>query len=159
MKRRLFLISLSAVCALLILSLNLGAQSIQSQTASKPFIISAGWQLGEVSKISQAGEEISRTSFQPKGWLAATVPGTVLTSMVNNKVYPEPLWGENNRPDRIPESLARTSYWYRTSFVVPENYKGENIWLNFDGVNYAAEMFLLSEGPVLLKSPFVTINA
>ena len=50
-----------------------------------------------------------------RGWNAATVPGTVLTSLVNDKVYPEPLYGENNRPDKIPESLCRTSYWYRTT--------------------------------------------
>ena len=42
------------------------------------------------------------------------MPGTVLTSLVNDGVYPEPLYGENNRETIIPESLCKTSYWYRT---------------------------------------------
>jgi hypothetical protein len=137
MKPRLLFINLTTVFALLFLT-----PVLKGQTNSKPLIISSGWQLEDVSKITQTGEEISKASFQPKGWLAATVPGTVLTSMVNNKIYPEPLWGENNRPDKIPESLCRTSYWYRTSFDVPADYKGENIWLNFDGVNYAAQVYI-----------------
>jgi hypothetical protein len=37
--------------------------------------------------------------FQPEHWPAATVPGTVLTSLVDDQIYPEPLYGENNRPD------------------------------------------------------------
>jgi hypothetical protein len=41
----------------------------------------------------------------------ATVPGTVLANLVNDGVYPEPLYGESNRPDKIPESLNKTPYW------------------------------------------------
>ena len=137
MKPRQLFINLTAVFALLFLTLNL-----QGQTNPKPFIISSGWQLEDVAKIKQSGEEISKPGFHPNKWYTATVPGTVLTSLVNNKVYPEPLWGENNRPDKIPESLCRTSYWYRTSFIIPENYKGKNIWLNFDGINYASEIYV-----------------
>ena len=137
MKPRQFFINLTAAFALLFLTLNL-----QGQTNPKPFIISSGWQLEDVAKIKQSGEDISKPGFHPNKWYTATVPGTVLTSLVNNKVYPEPLWGENNRPDKIPESLCRTSYWYRTSFIVPENYKGKNIWLNFDGINYASEIYV-----------------
>jgi hypothetical protein len=155
MRPHLFSINLTAVCALLIMSLNLSAQPSPQLPASKPFIISAGWQLEDVSNIKQSGEEISQAGFQSKGWLAATVPGTVLTSMVNDKVYPEPLWGENNRPERIPESLARTSYWYRTTFVVPESYKGENIWLNFDGVNYSAQVYVNGKKVGQMQGAFI----
>ena len=142
MKPQLFFFNLTTICALLVLSLHLSAQPLQPQPSSKSFILSSGWQLVDVSKVTQKGEEISQASFQTVGWMKATVPGTVLTSLVDNKIYPEPLWGENNRPDRIPESLARTSYWYRTSFVVPIAYKGENIWLNFEGINYASQVFV-----------------
>jgi len=142
MKSQRLLINLTLVCSVLMLNLHLSAQPNQPRPAPRQFIISTGWQLEDISKIPQTGEAISLEGFQPKGWLKATVPGTVLTSMVNNKIYPEPLWGENNRPDKIPESLARTSYWYRTSFVVPADYKGGNIWLNFEGINYASQVFV-----------------
>ena len=64
------------------------------------------------------------------------------TRLVKNGVYPEPLYGENNRPNIIPESLARTNYWYRTTFTVPQSYAGRHIWLNFDGINYQAAMWV-----------------
>jgi len=75
--------------------------------------LNSGWQLQDVAKVPQSGAEVSAVPFAPAGWYAAVVPGTVLTSLVNDNVYPEPLYGENNRPEVIPESLARTSYWYR----------------------------------------------
>ena len=105
----------------------------------QPVTIDAGWRLQDAAKVPQAGAAIALTHYKPKGWYVATVPGTVLTSLVNNGVYPEPLYGENNRPDKIPDSLSRTPYWYRTVFKVPKAYAGRRVWLNFDGINFAAQ--------------------
>ena len=80
-------------------------------TLPQPVPIASSWQLQDVAKVQQPGAVIASDSFKPAGWYAATVPGTVLTTLVNNKVYPEPLYGENNRPEVIPESLNKTSYW------------------------------------------------
>ena len=123
-------------------------QTILLATASlagslpNPLEVDAGWQLQAAPMVSAAGPEIAQTGFKPKNWRAATVPGTVLTSLTDDKVYPEPLYGENNRPDRIPETLCRQSYWYRTTFTPPEDYKGRKIWLHFEGVNYSAEIWV-----------------
>ena len=92
----------------------------------------------DVAKAPQPGAQIASADFNTSGWYAATVPGTVLTTLVNNHVYPEPLYGENNRPEIIPESLVHTSYWYRTIVRVPKAYKDRHVWLNFDGINYSA---------------------
>ena len=108
----------------------------------KPLVISGGWQLQDSAKVRATGDAISAVTFPAADWYAATVPGTVLTSLVNDGVYPEPLYGENNRPDKIPEKLCRTSYWYRTVFSVPKDYAGKKIWLNFDGINYSAEVWV-----------------
>ena len=131
------------------------AFSLKGQTNVKPFILANGWQLQDASKISQPGEEIAMANFQAAGWYKATVPGTILTTLVNNGVYPEPLWGENNRPDKIPESLCRTSYWYRTSFTIPSDYKGKKIWLNFDGINYSAKVFVNGKEVGNIKGAFI----
>jgi hypothetical protein len=64
----------------------------------------------------------------------------VLTSLVAAGKYPEPLYGRNNL--QIPESLCRTAYWYRTEFAVPAVFRGRHVRLNFDGVNYAAEVWI-----------------
>ena len=93
-----------------------------------PVVINTGWQLQDVAKVPEAGAEVSSAAFKTAGWYTATVPGTVLTTLVNNKVYPEPLYGENNRPENIPESLVHTSYWYRTQMDIPKTYHGQRIW-------------------------------
>jgi hypothetical protein len=107
-----------------------------------PMEISSGWQVQDSAKVSDKGDAISQPGYNSTGWNAATVPGTVLTSLVNDKIYPEPLYGENNRPDIIPESLCHTSYWYRTGFTVPAEDAGRKVWLNFDGINYQAEVWV-----------------
>ena len=101
-------------------------------------MLTAGWQLQDIAKVPQPGAQVASGHFKAKGWYTATVPGTVLTTLVNNHVYPEPLYGENNRPETIPESLCRTSYWYRTEIKIPKEYAGKHIWLNFDGINYSS---------------------
>src|SRR6476620_7071361 len=101
-----------------------------TSTPPAPLLLSSGWELQDVAKATQSGAEVSSPKFKSDGWFAATVPGTVLTTLVNNHVYPEPLYGENNRPEKIPESLARSSYWYRAQIEVPKSYKGHHVWLN-----------------------------
>ena len=108
----------------------------------EPVVISAGWQLQDVAKVPQPGAEVASAHFKAKEWYAATVPGTVLTTLVNNHVYPEPLYGENNRPEKIPESLCRTSYWYRDEVKIPKEFAGKHIWLNFDGINYSSVIWV-----------------
>jgi hypothetical protein len=132
-----FALALVSISALLT-PLAASAQSAQPA----PLVITAGWQLQDVAKVPGPGAQVSAAGFKTKGWYTATVPGTVLTTLVNNKVYPEPLYGENNRPENIPESLARTSYWYRTQIDVPKSLKGQRIWLNFDGINYSSTIWL-----------------
>src|SRR5690242_9761585 len=120
-----------------------------------PVVIATGWQLQDAAKVPETGDAISQAKFEPQGWYAATVPGTVLTSLVNDGVFPEPLYGENNRPDKIPESLCRTPYWYRVAINVPKSYKHRNIWLNFDGINYAAEVWVNGKQVGNIKGAFI----
>jgi glycosyl hydrolase family 2/Ig-like domain-containing protein len=108
----------------------------------RPIALQSGWQLQDAARCGASGFLISQTGYETTGWNNATVPGTVLTSLVDDGIYPEPLYGENNRPDKIPESLSRTSYWYRTEFNIPARFAGKHIWLNFDGINYAAEVWV-----------------
>src|SRR6185312_7212234 len=112
-----------------------------------------GWSMQDAAKVTAAAPEISSAKFHPKSWYAATVPGTVLTTLVNNKVYPEPLYGENMR--QIPESLNKTTYWYRTVVNVPSTYKGRHVWLHFAGINYSAQIWVNSHEAGTMKGAFV----
>ncbi len=126
-----------------------------AKSAPAPLLLSSGWELQDVAKATQPGTEVSSSKFKSDGWFAATVPGTVLTTLVNNHVYPEPLYGENNRPETIPESLARSSYWYRTQIEVPKSYKGHHIWLNFDGINYSAAVWVNGTQVGTIRGAFI----
>ena len=119
-----------------------------------PIEIKSGWQMQEIGKVTHPASEISSLDFYPKGWYDATVPGTVLTTLVNNNVFPEPLYGENNRPDKIPETLCHTSYWYRTIVRVPKAYAGKRTWLNFDGINYSAEVWVNGRNVGTIRGAF-----
>lgn len=108
--------------------------------ANNEWIISDGWELGTSTQVLEAQESIFSPSFNTSGWYNATVPGTVLTTLVNQGVYPEPSYGLNNMA--IPDTLCRMDWWYRTTFDQPEATSGKRTSLIFEGINYRAEVFL-----------------
>jgi len=112
-----------------------------------------GWMMQDSAKVTAPASEISSAKFRPENWYPATVPGTVLTTLVNNKVYPEPLYGENMRG--IPESLNKTTYWYRTSLAVPASHKGRHTWIHFGGINYSAEIWVNSQKVGTMRGAFI----
>jgi mannosylglycoprotein endo-beta-mannosidase len=122
-------------------------------SAQQPAQTITGWQLQDVAKVTTPAAIISTTAFHPQRWYAATVPGTVLTTLVNNKVYPEPLYGENMR--EIPESLNQTSYWYRATMRIPAANIGRHTWLHFAGINYFAEIWVNGHQAGTLRGAFL----
>ncbi|NYF91610.1 glycoside hydrolase family 2 TIM barrel-domain containing protein [Tunturiibacter empetritectus] len=136
-------------------SVGLGSVALAaSSSVPESVTLSAGWQLQDAAKVTQAGNAIASAKFKPQGWYSATVPGTVLTSLVNAGAYPEPLYGENSRPDKIPDSLARTQYWYRTVFEVPKTYAGRHVWLNLEGINFSAQVWVNGTQAGTMKGAF-----
>ena len=131
---------------------------LRADSLPAPLILSSDWSLQNAAQVASQGGDVSQSGFQTTGWYPATVPGTVLTTLVNNHVYPEPLYGQNNRPDKIPESLCRTPYWYRTTFKVPVDYAGRTTWLNFDGINYAADVWVNGNNVGSMKGAFTRGN-
>ena len=102
--------------------------------------LAGGWRLQAAPEVKATGEEISKAGFADKDWLVATVPGTALTTMIDRGIYPDPDYGLNNLA--IPESLAHQDYWYRVEFKTPAATHGQRLTLSFEGVNYAAEVWM-----------------
>lgn len=119
------------------------------------------WQLKSTVLETRSGREISTGRYSSENWCTADVPTTVLNSLVKDGVYPDPRLDMNNYkiPDvsdqyNIEHGLAKYSYlpnhvnpwkdpyWFRTEFVIPGVDKGKQVWLNFDGINYRAEVWL-----------------
>lgn len=108
--------------------------------AENEFILNSGWEMAEGYKVASANQSIFNVDFNTSEWFNATVPGTVLTTMVDQGVYPDPYFGLNNLS--IPDSLCRKDWWYRLPVKLPENCSGKTIWLLFNGINYKADVWL-----------------
>lgn len=106
------------------------------------------WAMCREDKVADGGAAISLPGLSTNGWQAAIVPGTVLNSLVNNGVYPEPYFGLNNAheqkiiPDISDVGRGFYTYWFRTEFVAPKEFQDRQVWLQFDGINYRAEVWL-----------------
>lgn len=123
--------------------------------------LKSGWLLQSSALVSEGGETLSSTGYQPGPWIATSLPTTVLSALVASGIYPDPRIGLNAY--RIPDSsedfnarhnLARFSYlpdgrnpwrdpyWFRREFDLPPLASGRRAWLHFDAINYRAEVWL-----------------
>jgi Exo-beta-D-glucosaminidase Ig-fold domain/Concanavalin A-like lectin/glucanases superfamily/Glycosyl hydrolases family 2/Glycosyl hydrolases family 2, sugar binding domain/Glycosyl hydrolases family 2, TIM barrel domain len=115
--------------------------------------LAGGWRMSSALKVNADGSKISQLSYRAQDWLAATVPGTVLTTMIDRGVYPDPDYGLNNLA--IPESLNKQDYWYRTEFRAPKSARGRRLTLSFEGINYEAAVWLNGQALGAIKGAFI----
>jgi beta-galactosidase/beta-glucuronidase len=149
----------SAQIPIAVASLALSSLPAAAQVEQKVFLSEF---LLQSSVLAEAdGETISSEAFTPQGWHPVHVPSTVLRALVANDVYPDPYVGMNNM--RIPDAndefnrkfdLARFSHlpghvnpwskpwWYRAEFQLPQLPSGTQVWLNLEGINYRADVWL-----------------
>ena len=97
------------------------------------------WQLQRASEVDARGEKIASADYDSKDWIPATVPGTVLASYMNIGAVPDPNYADD--VNQISESFFRSNFWYREEFEV-NSIDGEQQWLNFDGINWKANVYL-----------------
>lgn len=104
------------------------AHTVLRPEADNVWEITSGWELCEGDKV------------MTEDWYNATVPGTVLRTLVDQGVYPDPYYGLNNLA--IPEDLCRKDWWYRCSFELSEDILSkETLELLFNGINYKADIW------------------
>src|SRR5215469_9202269 len=115
--------------------------------------ISGRWKLRPAPEVPDNGEALSQSNYNASSWWDAVVPGTVLTTMVAQGVYPDPDYGLNNLV--IPETLNKQDYWYRSEFTGPADWKGERLTLTFEGINYAAEVWLNGKELGTIRGAFI----
>jgi len=118
--------------------------------------LNAGWQIQSSCQAKATGQQVSTSGFDATGWHKTTVPNTVVGTLVDDKTYPDPMYGTSlkklpgmNYSDRsffalqdMPEgSPFRCSWWWRTEFAVKPSL-GEHFWLHFPGINYRANVWV-----------------
>jgi hypothetical protein len=133
----------------------------RTKTESQKLSLSGEWLIKSSLVAKEGGEIISTDKYLPRAWYPAQVPTTVLNALIKDKIYPDPWIGLNNF--KIPDvsddfnkkyDLAKYSYidgganpwkdpyWFRKEFMIPDSYTGKQLWLNFDGINYRADVWL-----------------
>jgi hypothetical protein len=101
------------------------------------------WRLQRDSLVTADGAALSTPGFKDEEWVVATVPATVLSSYWNAGALPDPNFGDNQL--MISDAFFHADFWYRTEFEAPAAAAGRRHWLNFDGVNLNADVFLNGE--------------
>ncbi len=105
--------------------------------------LNSGWKCAPIGAVKESGELISTSQVDIKDWITATVPGTVLTTMLDHQLVPDPFYGMNNEkiPDIYETGRDYYTYWFVNEFEVTAN-SNEQVWLKFRGINYSCDVFL-----------------
>jgi len=102
------------------------------------------WKAKRATDLTVDGSIISGSEYKPEGWIDALVPGTILTTLLHNHIIPDPFFGMNNNliPDVYATGRDYYTYWFYNEFETPALKSGEEVWLNFRGINYFADIFI-----------------
>jgi len=117
--------------------------AVKARTNGRIELARGGWRIQRDSLVTADGSTISKPRFHADDWLPATVPGTVLSSYLDDGAIPDPNYGRNQL--EISDSFFYADFWYRDEFIAPVATQGRHLWLNFDGINWKADVFLNGE--------------
>jgi exo-1,4-beta-D-glucosaminidase len=98
------------------------------------------WFIQESAKVAASGDQVSAPGLAMNRWFPATVPATVMGTLVQNNVYTDIYVGDNLK--RISPEPFQGSWWYRTEFPLTADPSKTTFKLQFDGINYRANVWL-----------------
>lgn len=131
--------------------------ALPAEASPPPVTLNEGWAIRSSVDVRERGPAISTAGFKADDWYPATVPSTVLGTLAQDRVYSDPYFGTNLRSipgtsypifdnfafyQMPPDSPFRHSWWYRTEFRLPADFKGQTLWLHFDGINFRANVWM-----------------
>jgi len=99
-----------------------------------------GWLIQASVTVVSSGRDMSAPGFDAGGGLPATVPSTVLAALVASGQYKDPYFGMNLK--QIATESFQETWWYRTEFSLCDEGVGKTVLLEFEGINYAADIWL-----------------
>lgn len=121
-------------------------------------VLDKGWLAARSTDVDLTGVELTTThppSAQQSPWMEAVVPGTVLATLVKNKLVRDPFYGlENETIIDIGESGREYyTFWFFTTFECKLS-TNQHVDLNFRAINYSADVYLNGHKEVLPKGMF-----
>ena len=103
-------------------------------------VLSNNWKIKRANEVKFSGEELTTADATNNGWINAKVPTTVMDVLVKNGVYKNPYFKDNIA--KISMDSILKPWWFVTSFELPEGSNDKHFVLNFDGINYKADVYL-----------------
>jgi len=119
----------------------------------KLFLSGGNWKIQRASLVKAKGIDLSKPGYDDSDWIVATVPATVLMSYYNVGALPDPNFADNQL--MISESFFYSDFWYRNEFIAPKSYTKKFIFLNFDGINWKAEVYLNGKNIGTIEGAFI----
>ncbi|MFB9841703.1 glycoside hydrolase family 2 protein [Mucilaginibacter ginsenosidivorans] len=118
--------------------------SLSTGYAQTSYELNSGWKCAPAGNLKNTGYELSNTKFSIAAWMPAVVPGTVLTTLLYNQKVPDPFFGMNNQQIQDIYKTGREyyTYWFVKDFREAPVQRGEQVYLNFRGVNYSCNIYL-----------------
>jgi exo-1,4-beta-D-glucosaminidase len=140
------------IAGLYIAFLIVGSSCSSPTGEANKLILNENWSIQSSTELTVGGQVISTSEYKVEDWYPVSVPSTVLAGLVENGVYPDPYYGTNiedipgyttQRRGEMPEdSPFNVSWWYRTEIKIPSGFNNKNIWINFQSINYQANIWL-----------------
>ncbi|KAL2942073.1 Mannosylglycoprotein endo-beta-mannosidase [Bienertia sinuspersici] len=121
-------------------------------------VLNSGWLAARSTEVDFNGVQLT-TTHPPSGptspWMNALVPGTVLATLVENKVLPDPFYGLENKAiiDIADSGREHYTFWFFTKFQC-RLAVNQHVDLNFRAINYSAEVYLNGHKRELGKGMF-----
>ncbi|KAJ3688025.1 hypothetical protein LUZ61_017189 [Rhynchospora tenuis] len=121
-------------------------------------VLDSGWLAARSTEVSLTGVQLT-TTHPPSGptapWMEASVPGTVLGTLVKNEAVPDPFYGLNNEAiiDIADSGREYYTFWFFTTFDCALS-ANQHVDLNFRAINYSAEVYLNGHKQTLPKGMF-----
>ncbi|SEW52676.1 glycoside hydrolase family 2 protein [Chitinophaga arvensicola] len=118
--------------------------SLLKLSAQEKYELNSGWQCSNTAAVKVTGAQLSDPGYSLSGWTPATVPGTVLTTLLDNKQVPDPMYGMNNEKIADIYHIGRDhyTYWFVKDFAEKAPAGDAQVWLNFRGVNDGCDIYL-----------------
>ena len=108
---------------------------------STQIVLKDGWNLQSSLKVKADGATLTSAAYQPTGWFKISVPSTIIGGLMANDYYDfDPFMGQNFK--KLADPAMDKPWWFRKAFTISADYKGKNIVLKLQGINYKANVWL-----------------
>lgn len=98
------------------------------------------WFIQSSARLGEGGESLSLPGRSMENWYPASVPSTILGTLIENGVFRQVFWARNLETIS-PDDFA-VSWWYRTEFLLSALPWQRTAIFELDGVNYRANIWL-----------------